>query len=689
MKRGKRGRDGMPTAAPPPAAVASSSAVGSSEPGSRPARPKIHRDRFTPVLVGLSALGAALVLARFSTYGVAVSYDSINYLAVAGHLLAGNGFLNYDWSPYALHPPLYPLLLLAATLGVFEPVRIAGFLNAGLFAATVFIVGRHLRRRVRSGWLACWGAAAVALSLPLGEEASWALSETAFALFATLALVRADDFLVEGRRRSLVGAAVFSALAWQTRYIGIAVPAAVAAALWFASDAPPRERLRRSGFVAVASALPMVLWTARNYFVVGQATGKREFPESGLAALLIDIRDGFAGWFAFEVPGGSVPAVAVPALVVFAAAVLTRSGGSGRGTRDLPPPSSGRRSAAVFLGFGLVYLVLLLAAALFGATGHGVPSRFLAPLSVPFVVGVVFAVDRAFRAAEARPFGGVARRLPQGLLAAGLSIVLVGQVEPTLSAIREANDPSSGNWRGFTAPPWDDSETLRYLEETGVPGEVWTNLPILLHLHYNMRAFFLYLPLRWEWPKWFETTEPGALVVWFRHTPPGAAYDYGLGELRGRSGFEPVAQFSDGAVFRVNPDYAAPNPYRAAAGDIAAGAAGEPAARGDFDLFLDGATLLYFREPCLAEDTEPRFFLHAYFADRTLLPSSREPYGFENLDFSFPEYGARFDGKCVAIVELPEPELTRIRTGQYRSGEMWDAEISFPASAGARSPADR
>ena len=59
-------------------------------------RPKIHRDRFTPVLLGLSALGAALVLARFSTYGVAVSYDSINYLAVAGHLLAGNGFLNYD-----------------------------------------------------------------------------------------------------------------------------------------------------------------------------------------------------------------------------------------------------------------------------------------------------------------------------------------------------------------------------------------------------------------------------------------------------------------------------------------------------------------------------------------------------------------------------------------------------------------
>lgn len=710
----KRREDATPTAASPPEGAGSSSFAGASAPGGRPARPGILRDRFTPVLLGLSALGAALILARFSAYGVSLSYDSINYLAVARHLAAGNGFLNYDWGPYALHPPLYPLLLLAASLGFFEPAATAGFLNAALFAATVFVVGRHLRGRVRSGWLACWGAAAVALSLPLAEQASWALSETAFVFFTTLALVRADDFLTEGRRRSLVGAAVFSALAWQTRYIGIAVPAAIAAALWFASGAPLRERLRRSGFVAVAAALPMALWTTRNYFAVGQATGKREFPEPVLTALLADVGDGLAGWFAFQVPEGSVLAAAVPAVAVFAAAALAPGRGAGNGVRELPPPAGGRISAAVFLGFGSVYLVLLLAAALFGATGHGIADRFLAPLVVPFLVGVALAIDRAFRFDGARPSGGagfgeaagrrlppgrktdasaLARRLVLGALAAGLFLVLLGQVQPTLSAVREANSASPATWRGFAAPPWDDSETLRYLEETGFPREVWTNLPILLHLHYGMRAFFLYLPFRQEWPEWLENTEPGAPVVWFRHAPPGDAYDddYGLPDLDSRAGFEPVARFTDGTVFRVNPDYTPRNPYRAAADAIAAGAVGAPAAQADFDLFLDGATLLYFREPCFPEDTEPRFFLHAYLADPALLSSSREPYGFENLDFAFREYGTRFEGKCVAIVELPEPGLARIRTGQYESGSrpLWSAEVSFAGSDGARSPAVR
>ena len=647
-------------------------------------------------LLGLAALGGALVLARQAAYGVSVSFDSINYLAVAEHLLEGRWFRNYDWGAYAQQPPLYPILLAAASLGVFEPIRVAGVLNAALFAATILVVGRYLRRRVGSGWLACWGAGAVALSLPLGDLGSWALSETAFVLFATLALVRADDFLTEGRKASLVGAAVFGALAWQTRYIGVVVPAVVAAALWFGSDAGLRERLRRCGLVTAAAALPMALWLVRNRFAAGSFTGDREFRGTSWAARFGEAYEGLAGWFAFEVPW----VAAVPALAVFAVAAFAPAAGSPGGSRPAAPPA-GLRSPAIFLGFAAVFLLLTVAAAFFVVTGHGVESRFLAPLFAPFVLLVVFAADRAFRSAAERPPGGAGdgaarrrRRLPGGgsgngtwprfgraALTAGLFFVLLNQVAPTLGAIREANSASPASWRGFTAPPWRDSPTFRYIDHRNIPGEVFSNIPILLHFRYGQRALFRYLPTPEQWADWLATTEPGTDVVWFRHTPPGMDFGSTLGDLRASAGLEAVAEFADGVVFRVNPDYLPPNPYRATAESIASGAAGFPAVSGDFDLFLDGTSLVYFREPCSPADTEARFFLHAYGGDSALRSATRGRYGFENLDFAFTEYGERFDGKCVALVELPETGTSRVRTGQYESGrgELWSAGFTLAA----------
>lgn len=661
------------------------------------ARHRWFRNRFTLALIALAALGGALVLARQATYGVSVSFDSINYLAVAERLLEGRGFRNYDWSPYAQQPPLYPLLLAAASLGVFEPIQVAGMLNAALFAATILVAGCYLRRRVGSGWLACWGAGAIALSLPLGDLGSWALSETAFILFATLALIRTDDFLEEGRNASLIGAAVFCALAWQTRYIGVVVTAVVAAALWFGSDSGLRDRVRRSGLVAAASAVPMGWWTVRNHFAVGGLTGDRAFRGTSWTARFGEAYEGMAGWFAFEISGAAVLISVLLALAVSVVVAFTPAAGStdGRGYR---PPPVGLRSPAIFLGFGLVFLVLLVAAAFFTVVAYGVESRYLAPLYVPFVLVVVFAADRVFRFAAERshgvagvcdeatrrrrhpPGGGAAAptglRFVRATLAAGLFFVLLAQVATTLSAVRDANGASPRVWRGFTAPPWDDSPIFRYIDGTGIPSEVFSNFPILLYLRYRDQASFRFLPGS-EAEEWVANTEPGAYVVWFRRASPNFGAPYGFVNIGGQAGLEPVARFADGAIFRVNPGYAPSNQYHAVADTVASGAAGSPAARSDFDLFLDGTTLVYFREPCAPADIESPFFLHVYGGVPALRTLSRERSGPENRDFFFTEFGERFLGKCVAIVELPGG-LSRIRTGQFESGrgELWSAEFS-------------
>ena len=106
----------------------------------------------------------------------------------------------------------------------------------------------------------------------------------------------------------------------------------------------------------------------------------------------------------------------------------------------------------------------------------------------------------------------------------------------------------------------------------------------------------------------------------------------------------------------------------------------EPAARGPFDVYLDGRALTFVRDACIEAHARPRFFLHVTPLDAADLPEERRASGFGNLDFAFAERGLRHEGRCVARVPLPDYGIARIRTGQFESGvRLWEAEFAFPA----------
>ena len=111
-------------------------------------------------------------------------------------------------------------------------------------------------------------------------------------------------------------------------------------------------------------------------------------------------------------------------------------------------------------------------------------------------------------------------------------------------------------------------------------------------------------------------------------------------------------------------------PYRRAYRSILEAAYGAPAARSNFDVYLTGSRLIYVREPCAAEDAAAPFFLHVVPADPSGLPA--------NLDFAFAERGALLGSACVAIAELPNDRIARVRTGQYAPGgsRIWDQEFT-------------
>ena len=111
----------------------------------------------------------------------------------------------------------------------------------------------------------------------------------------------------------------------------------------------------------------------------------------------------------------------------------------------------------------------------------------------------------------------------------------------------------------------------------------------------------------------------------------------------------------------------------------------DPSIRSTFDVHLSENMLIYVKEPCGVEDVDESatFFLHLFPVDVNDLPTQRQQYGYDNLDFHFNSYGMRSAEQCVVLRELPDYSIVRIRTGQYRvnwygsTTRLWEGEVRF------------
>lgn len=677
---------------------------------------------FVVFLAAVSVLAAATVLLRGGTHGPALHWDGVNYLAVARNLLAGEGFRNFDGTPYALWPPLYPLALAAATLGTFDPLETALPFGALVFGLTVFAAGRFLERRLRSRFLAFAAPAVLALSVPLGDLAWWALSGPLFVLLSTLALIRADAFRAEGRTSALVGAAVLTALAWQTRYLGAAVALAAAVAIYLAPAAGRRRRFGRAALFSVIAAGPTALWLLRTSRAPGGLGAHRQPVDEGLGAVLAEIGSGLLGWAELgrdassSVPWSGLSAVVLPA--VASMFLFRRPSRADAAARE--------RGAAVFGGFALAYGLSLALAVALGFTWHGVQERFLAPLYLPILLAATLALDLRFArepgetAVPGEP--GPGRRRARGAFRAAAALALLAGVAGQAGSVTRAIGEANSEWAsaGLAGRPWNASRTARYFRENGLEGLTYSNFPLLLYHYARGRGPYRPLPATAAPPppsaaetlpgppsgeplrRWFENAPEGALVVWVADEASYPYYAYGRPGLLETPGLSPVAEFPDGAVWRVSrrppadtESAAAASPYRAAHERIASGAAGAPLGSAGFDLYLGegppagagrgGASLVYLREPCTRQDAEGEFRLRLY-APPGADPSDAARGGgaeFEEWAFRFREYGIVRGGRCIAIVPLPPGAGGGFRT------EQRDAAGRLLRTASARTDRER
>lgn len=639
-------------------------------------------DRLTLLLIAIAILGTGLVLARHVTYGVVLLGDSGEYVSTALGLLTGEGLTvvwQGDWL-YRSWPPLYPMLLAAGSLGLFDLYDVAGLLSAACHGLTILVAGQWLRRQAVSPIIVIWGSLAIALSLSLITLAEAAGSDAPFYLLTTLALSRFSAWSREPKRATLLWAAVFTALACLTRYPGIALLPAFVLMLLLQRNTSAGVKVRRIVGYVLISGIPIALYLIRNYFYFGSLTTNFAPEENrhGVRSVL-GILEGtlqyIGGWI---VPGVDINGIMQVILSSFL--IITVMTGFIYFVKK-------KRGKYPFLIYIASYLTMITVSLNYNTTVYGLEERYISVLYIPFICifsvtldGIFHNENRVFRIPERIPIiGGIA----------GIAVIALFPLYGWLGYNAKLNEEeiryyNSGEY--FREAEFN-SEIRAYMKDIS-DGLIWGNLsPEDAYIHTGKSRDEYrplpdtYLPNTYDTiPELIDNAAIGDFIIWWLY--PSVHVDYTFEDLLAHDGLDFVATLRDGHVLRIS--------KRTHAEKHAAITSREPNILSEFNVYLSGHELSWIREPCRQFEVADPIFVHVIPRNISVLPENRRHEGFDNLSFQFRTTGVIFNGKCMATISLPSYQILTIFTGgQIRPSSdiltshtlAWSGRIDPPLDA--------
>ena len=632
---------------------------------------RIRPDRFTLLLIAIAMLGTGLVLARQITYGVSLHADSIQHISTARSLLDGNGLITVWNAAYDWWPPLFPVLLAAGSFGVFDPVDVAGPLNATCFGLAVLVAGHWLRQQLRSRLLVVWGCLALATALPLAWISAWAMTEAPFILFTTLGLTRASAFVRTPRRSTLLWAAVFAALACLTRYHGIAVVLVVLLILLLQGNTTARMRVRNIASYGLISTLPIGLVFTRNYFIFGDLNSGREEVDYSLPDILEGTMFFLGGWAGLYRPASHIDETVrnvlgialVLAIIGIGFWILGNSGRRERWTPLYP-----------FLLFLPVFYIFHVLGMFRGNTWHGLVDRHLIPLYIPIILVILFAIDQIISSrlmgtfSDTRKFPDIGRKT---LLTMSLFLAIWGWVSYGISLnVDEIRSMNSREHRwGYQAEKYIGSELIDFIRTVPSQRTVWGNISNVA-IYFHTGRFSSYRETYYRIEDTINDTNIGDYLVF--STDEDIDTSYAIDDIIATERLDRLFAVHDGVVFRIS------ETREGILEGYDAIVSGDPIVNSEFDIYLKDRVLVYERESCEESLLIPTFFLHITPVDVRDLRTPRQSFGFDNLDFDLRNSHRYDPDRCIRSITLPEYPIKSIHTGQYdESGQLWNVDILF------------
>ncbi len=489
------------------------------------------------ILVALlaAALAASLNLEATSLYGAGLSVDSSMYLRTAQSLVDGHGIP--EWM--VLWPPFYPsMLALGSAISGHSNLQMCARIYAALFHGLIVLASAWLldRQRMRNFFLYGSGLIAVAVCEPLFDTAIWATSEATFVFSTLMALGFLDVAVISRRWKYLFLAAVFSAAATVTRYIGVTLilTGGFVLIFWHA------ERQENRRFILPflgASTIPLVIWVIRNHRLTGTLTGTRSVASSHPfhSELLLAVQT-VIKW----------PSLRIASAVAFGTAVLFAVNGRMKRVKKY---SEGEFSQPMFalLWFSLIFIASI--AILECLIQFDEPNfRLMIPVTGAAFLYMLAWCDRLVGWMEEY------RRWIGRATAAVLSaILIVGPLSSTFSAARADSIEGAG---GFNTRYWHEHPLINYVSRNPTDRKFASNTPEVFYLLLGKDVALTPKKQSDErYPQGLDGTwpeQPHTLLAWFGRNA-WRSYLVDLDSLSNVADMQLVMDFSDAVLLDVSP----------------------------------------------------------------------------------------------------------------------------------------
>jgi hypothetical protein len=426
-----------------------------------------------------------LSLVFATRWGIGISPDSATYIGAARSFLEGKGLIVPFGKPAPMthYPPLFPLVLSIAGLFGATLEDGARWLNVLLFGANILLVGWMIQRdRPGAFWLSLFGSLLMLTSIDVLAIHMWAQTEPLFIFFGLLGLGLLAEYFKKPAGFFLAASAGATAMAFLTRYVGIALVAAGIAGILLLSGEAFRKRVRDAAIFFVLSLFPITLWLIRNSIVSpGLANRQMVVHMITLAKIkvgLITISTWILPAKFSGVAGGIFLAAACTGLFGLSAILFIKERRSKTEGGRWNISAAGIPSLMVLFIF--FYAALLFVSMSFFDAHTALNSRILAPVYVALVMLILCVLNRILSSA------GQSRMAHIVSATLGM-IVLVLYVSRGAGWINHVHDSGLG----YNSPRWQRSELMRYIRTIPPQSPIFSNAPDALYMMTGRRTLWI------------------------------------------------------------------------------------------------------------------------------------------------------------------------------------------------------
>lgn len=423
-------------------------------------------------------MGAVLVYISTRKYGIGLSPDSVNYLAAARSLAAGQGWLDFSGEYFTLWPPLYPVIMAFFILINLEPLEAMVVLNIMIFAATIYISTKLFSRVIKSKALLILGIFAISTAPVLLENYKMAWTEPLFILLVLLFINFLIKYIKEKNWKYLLVMAIVSALVCIQRYIGVAVVLTGLFFIIFPLIKQGQKQIIKHGFVYLAIALaPLLIWLGRNYYLTSSLAGTRMDSPFGLLINIGTYLDAVSSWLVVGWSAFSPFKVLIflsLVLVLILATILLRSR-----YKNIAP---NRQSIKPLVIYTIFYTLVVFILTIQG-TWQYVDGRYLSPIYVLMLCFFLVGVENLLLLIKSKK---IKPRL-QYLVICFVALLFMFSFIKSVSLVNTWYMYGAGWYRDKN---WQESSFIKSLKNYDFDGNIYSNDPRGAYFLLDQYAFF-------------------------------------------------------------------------------------------------------------------------------------------------------------------------------------------------------